>query len=119
MGLGAGLGPNSFWSRSVGDRGRSVGCVVSSLSDGVWGCVVDFAELLGELILALGEGTMMRGEAERARGEAWTMCLGRGGRGRCIGGRGPMRGMLFFSGEWHGTPAGTYFVAGSRGRSSI
>lgn len=100
IGLGAGLGPNSFWSSRVGDLGRSVGCVVSSLKDGVcgWGAcvVVDFAELFGELIVAFGEGTMMRGEAERARGEAWRICFGRGGRGRFIGGRGAIKGMLCF-----------------------
>lgn len=76
---------------------------------------MDFAELLGELMGALGEGTMMRGEAERARGEAWRMCFGRGGRGRCMGGRGPISGMLFL---WGIEQAGTYFVAGSRGRES-
>ena len=100
MGLGAGLGPNSFWSRRVGERGRRVGWIVSSFNEGVWGCWVlvaedDFAELLGEVMMVLGEGTMMRGDAERARGEAWSTCAGRGGRGRCIGGRGAMRGMLF------------------------
>lgn len=35
IGLGAGLGPNSFWSSSVGLLGRSVGWVVSSLMPGV------------------------------------------------------------------------------------
>lgn len=123
MGLGAGLGPNSFWSSRVGDLGRRVGCVVSSLSEGVCGCGCggDFAECLGELMAALGEGTIMRGDAERARGddEVWRMCFGRGGRGRCIGGSGPMSGMLFFGERWHGVSAGTYLVAGSRGREVI
>lgn len=119
MGLGAGLGPNSFWSSSVGDLGRSVGCVVSSLREGVCGCVIDFADPLGELMCVLGEGTMMRGEAERARGDAWRMCFGRGGRGRFIGGIGAMRGKLFFAAKWHGTAVGTYVVAGRQGRGMI
>lgn len=93
--------------------------MVSSLSGGVCGCVVDFAELLGELMFALGEGTMMRGEAERARGETWRTCFGRGGRGRDIGGRGPMSGMLFFVERWHGVAAGLYRVAGRRGKEVI
>ena len=73
MGLCADLSPNSFWSSNVGDLGRSVGCVVSNRNDGVNGgeatFVLDLAEVLGELMLVLIEETMMRGEAERARGE--------------------------------------------------
>lgn len=117
MGLCANLSPNSFWSSNVGDFGRSVGCVVSNRNDGVHGGETTFAlclaEVLGELLFVLFEETMMRGEAERARGEVWRMCFGRGGRGRFIGGGGDIRGMLFFEERWHGRAAGTYFVAGS------
>lgn len=70
-------------------------------------------------MLAFGDGTMKRGEAERARGEACRMCFGRGGRGRFIGGRGATRGMLVVEERWHGTAAGSYLVAGSRGKEVI
>jgi hypothetical protein len=75
--------------------------VVSSLSSGV--LRPDFAELLGLLISAFGLGTMMRGDAERARGEA-RMCFGSGGSGRVIGGSGLIRGMLAFAERWHVVP---------------
>jgi hypothetical protein len=68
--------------------------VVSRRSSGVLG-VMDFAEVLGLLMVAFGLGTMMRGDAERARGEART-CFGSGGSGRVIGGSGPINGMLAF-----------------------
>lgn len=82
MGEGAGLGPYSFWSRREGERGRRVGWTVSSLSEGCGGgWVVDFAEVLGELMCVFGEGTMMRGEAERAAARCAGCALGLGGAG--------------------------------------
>lgn len=80
--------------------------------------MVDLADVLGESMFAFAEGTIMRGEAERARGAACKICFGRGGRGRFIGGRGAMRGILFGE-RWHGIAAGLYFVAGSRGKEVI
>lgn len=68
--------------------------MVSRRSSGVLG-VMDFAEVLGLLMVAFGLGTMMHGDAERARGEART-CFGSGGSGRVIGGSGPINGMLAF-----------------------
>lgn len=120
MGEGAGLEPYSFWSRREGERGRRVGWMVSSLSEGCGGgWVVDFAEVLGELMCVFGEGTMIRGEAERARGEVCRMCFGIGGSGRFMGGSGAITGMLFLGARAQGVPAGLYLVAGRRGREVI